>query len=241
MSARRVRLVVAAPLSLLLAGCAGAPAPATAPAPSAPLPPTAPIAATPASIARAAADSARLPWTAADAAFMREMIAHHGQALVMAAMVPERTTNEAIRTLAARIINAQRDEIALMQRWLADRRQPVPDPAAPMAGHAAHGDHAAAMPGMLSAAELAELAAARGGAFDRLFLRRMIQHHEGAVTMVTALLATDGAAQEPSVFRLASDVQVDQRTEIARMQRMLAALLFAEAERQGAASDSPRP
>ena len=83
------------------------------------------------------------------------------------------------------------------------------------------------MPGMLTPAQLQELTAARGREFDRLYLRLMIQHHEGAVTMVTELFGTDGAAQDQTVFRFASDVQVDQRTEIARMQRMLAAILFA--------------
>jgi uncharacterized protein (DUF305 family) len=86
------------------------------------------------------------------------------------------------------------------------------------------------MPGMLSAEQMAELKAARGDEFDQRFLRLMIQHHEGAITMVTELFATDGAAQDQTVFRFASDAQVDQRTEIARMQRMLAALLFAQAE-----------
>jgi uncharacterized protein (DUF305 family) len=97
------------------------------------------------------------------------------------------------------------------------------------AEHAGHDGHAM-MPGMLTPAQLQELTAARGRDFDRLFLRLMIQHHEGAVTMVTELFGTDGAAQDQTVFRFASDVQVDQRTEIARMQRMLAAILFATPE-----------
>ena len=80
------------------------------------------------------------------------------------------------------------------------------------------------MPGMLSQAQLDELDAARGPAFDRLFLRYMIQHHGGAVTMTDDLFTKDGAAQDDAAFKLASDIQVDQRTEIARMQRMLDAL-----------------
>jgi uncharacterized protein (DUF305 family) len=79
------------------------------------------------------------------------------------------------------------------------------------------------MPGMLSAAQLRELEAARGPEFDRLFLTYMIQHHRGAVAMVERLFGTYGAGQDEAVFKFASDVQVDQRTEVARMQRMLLA------------------
>jgi uncharacterized protein (DUF305 family) len=171
--------------------------------------------------ARARADSARYPYTSAVIRFMTGMIGHHAQAITMSELAPSRTDNGAIRTLAARIINAQRDEIGIMTRWLRERGQVVAS-----ADHAGHDGHAM-MPGMLTPAQLQELTAARGREFDRLYLRLMIQHHEGAVTMVTELFGTDGAAQDQTVFRFASDVQVDQRTEIARMQRMLAAILFA--------------
>lgn len=77
------------------------------------------------------------------------------------------------------------------------------------------------MPGMLTPEEMSELESASGARFDELFLRYMIQHHEGAVEMVRTLFASDGAAQDTDVFRFASDVQVDQATEIARMERML--------------------
>lgn len=179
-----------------------------------------------AAIARARADSARLPYTAADIRFMSTMIGHHAQALEMAAMAQSHGASDAIRILAGRITNGQRDEIALMQQWLRDRRQPVPDPA-----HAAHGAHAghATMPGMLTPQQLAQLDAARGADFDVLFLRYMIQHHRGAVEMVKELFATYGAGQDETVFRFATDVNVDQATEIDRMERMLAELLFGEA------------
>ena len=67
-----------------------------------------------------------------------------------------------------------------------------------------------------------QLDAARGAEFDRLFLTFMIQHHKGAVSMVKELFGTYGAAQDELVFKFASDVNVDQTTEIARMQQMLA-------------------
>ena len=182
---------------------------------------------------RARVDSARTAFTEADVAFMAGMIGHHAQALVMSAMAPTHGANPEVRTLAARIDNAQRDEIATMQRWLRARGQPVPEVhivgttlmihgagGHDAGGHASHMD----MPGMLTEAQLRELDAARGVDFDRLFLTYMIQHHGGAVVMVDDLFATDGAAQDEDAFKLASDVQVDQRTEIARMQLMLDAL-----------------
>lgn len=172
-----------------------------------------------AAIARAQADSARLPWTEADARFMTGMIGHHAQAIEMSLLAPSRTTTPSIRTLAARIINAQQDEIGIMQRWLADRRQPVPDP---RAGHGGHEGHSGQMPGMLTPAQVLELEQAEGEEFDRLFLVDMIQHHRGAVTMVEGLFSTPGAGQDETVFKFASDVNVDQATEIARMQQMLA-------------------
>ncbi|MEM6328381.1 MAG: DUF305 domain-containing protein, partial [Bacteroidota bacterium] len=89
-------------------------------------------------------------------------------------------------------------------------------------GAMAH-DHSG-MPGMLTDAQLREMDAARGVEFDRLFLAYMIQHHQGAVTMVDDLFAQDGAAQDDASFKLASDINVDQQTEIARMQRMLDAI-----------------
>jgi uncharacterized protein (DUF305 family) len=85
-------------------------------------------------------------------------------------------------------------------------------------------DHGAPMPGMLTAEQLAQLDQARGADFDRLFLNDMIQHHMGAIVMVNQLFATEGAAQDETTFRLASDVYADQTTEIDRMQKMLAAL-----------------
>lgn len=82
------------------------------------------------------------------------------------------------------------------------------------------------MPGMLTDAQMKQLDAARGPEFDRLFLSLMIQHHRGAVTMVKELFDTYGAGQDELVFKFASDVNVDQTTEIARMEKMLIALTF---------------
>ena len=170
-------------------------------------------------------DSARMDFTKADVMFMTGMIAHHAQALIMSRLAPENNASQNVQTLAARIINAQKDEIKTMQNWLRQRDQPVPEVNINGLELHIHGvdhkmDHTN-MQGMLSPTELKELSQAKGKEFDRLFLKRMIFHHSGAVTMVTKLFDTDGAASGDLTFRLASDIQVDQRTEIARMQRML--------------------
>lgn len=180
-----------------------------------------------AAIARAKADSARHPYTRADIAFMSGMIHHHAQAIVMSGWAPTHGASPTLQRLASRIINAQRDEIATMQRWLRDRRQPVPDPSDSGMKMMMHGEmHEMLMPGMLTDAQMKELDEARGKEFDRLFLTFMIQHHSGAVSMVKELFASYGAGQDELVFKLASDINVDQTTEIARMQKMLAAIVF---------------
>ena len=160
-----------------------------------------------------------------DVDFMAGMIGHHAQALIMAGWAPSHGASSSVRVLAERIVNEQQDEIATMQQWLRDRNQPVPDAHTPGMRMKMNGvEHVMLMPGMLTDEQMKQLDAARGAEFDRLFLTYMIQHHKGAVSMVTELFATDGAAQENLVFKLASDVGVDQTTEIARMERMLAAM-----------------
>ncbi len=189
--------------------------------------PTAPVLPNPAGVARAKADSLRYPYTAADIEFMSGMIGHHAQAIVMAGWAPGHGANASIGRLAERIINAQKDEIITMQTWLRDRHQPVPD------GHTAGMmmvmdgvEHVMLMPGMLTETQMKELDQAQGAAFDRLFLTFMMQHHRGAVSMVKQLFETYGAGQDETVFKFASDVNVDQTTEITRMERMLSALFL---------------
>jgi uncharacterized protein (DUF305 family) len=173
-------------------------------------------------VAKARADSARLPYTEDDVFFMQGMISHHAQAIVMAKWAPSHGASPAMRTLCARIINAQTDEITLMQTWLRDRNQTVPEAKpAPMNMKMNGMVMTMLMPGMLSDEQMAQLEAARGTEFDRLFLTFMIQHHKGAVSMVKDLFAADGAGQDELTFKFASDVNVDQTTEIARMQKML--------------------
>lgn len=174
--------------------------------------------------AAARADSVRHAYTEEDVAFMQGMIHHHAQALVMSRLAPTHGASETIRTLTARIINAQMDEIRLMQRWLENRGERVPDPAA-IDPHDPGGEPMMRMPGMLTDAQMDVLDEARGEEFDRLFLVYMIQHHQGAVDMVDELFGK-GAGKAESVYKLASDIAADQTTEIERMQTMLRERVF---------------
>jgi uncharacterized protein (DUF305 family) len=175
-----------------------------------------------AAIARAQADSVRNPYTAADVRFMQGMIGHHSQAIAMATWAPTHGANSSVRTLAERIINAQQDEILTMQTWLGDRHQTVPAASpGPMKMMVNGKEQEMLMPGMLTAEQMHQLDLAKGPDFDRLFLTDMIQHHRGAVSMVKDLFGTYGAGQDEVIFKFASDVNVDQTTEIARMERML--------------------
>jgi uncharacterized protein (DUF305 family) len=223
MRAFRTRLALAALCAPLAAAACGTPAASGSGAGPAP---EAMSAAEFEALYRARADSARMRYTPADVHFMTGMIHHHAQALEMTRLAPHRGANPSVTILAARIHNAQTDEIALMQRWLRDRGQPVPElhemgGRVMVHGGGGHGHH---MPGMLTPEQMAALERARGPAFDRVFLELMIQHHRGAVVMVHELFATDGAGQDEEAFRLASDVQVDQATEVRRMELMLSSL-----------------
>ena len=155
------------------------------------------------------------PHSETDAAFVLDMLHHHAQALVMTGLVDERASSDGIRLLAERMQVSQQDEMGQLETWLQQRGEPVQDPDA---------SHAhTLMPGMLTEDELAALEAADGEAFDELFLRSMIRHHEGALLMIAELYGSpDGA--EPDLAQLAGHFDSDQRIEIARMSSMLAEL-----------------
>jgi uncharacterized protein (DUF305 family) len=154
-------------------------------------------------------------FTVGDVRFMQHMIGHHAQAVVMSDWAPSHGASETVQKLAQKIRISQTDEIAFMKRWLEERDQAVPTDS--MA-------HAMMMPGMLTPAELAQLDAARGVEFDRLFLKFMIGHHRGALGMLDELYDTPGAAQDSDLFRFVTDVYADQRAEINIMQQVLGTL-----------------
>ena len=205
----------------VLAGCGNAAQHSASPAPQPSTAEQGPLAA----IAKARADSVRYPYVAADIHFMSAMIGHHAQAIAMSRLAESHGAMPSVRNLAERIVNGQQVVFGTMQQWLRERRQPVPDARpGPMKMMMNGVEHEMMMPGMLTGDQLKQLDEARGKSFDRLFLTFMIQHHRGAVSMVRDLFGSHGAAQDETVFKFANDVNVDQSTEIARMEKMLAAL-----------------
>ena len=178
--------------------------------------------------ALSAAEATRIAdnrFSADDVRFMQDMIAHHHQAVQMATLVKDRTNRQPMIDVAGRIDASQADEIRFMQTWLRERGETAPDPTDAHAMHgAAHGPGHGMMAGMATPEQMAALAAARGPAFERLFLERMIAHHEGAVTMVAELLSRPGSAYDPVLFEFAGDVTNEQQAEIRRMSALLRAL-----------------
>jgi uncharacterized protein (DUF305 family) len=154
-----------------------------------------------------------------DVKFMQDMIPHHRQAMEMAELVADRTNRPELVDVAGRINVSQRDEIDFMRQWLRSRGERVP---IPTAYGAMHTDHK--MAGMATPRQMEELANAEGTDFDRMFLRLMITHHEGAVTMVEELLEQPGSAYDPVLFEFTTDVTNDQSAEIERMNVLLVRL-----------------
>ena len=171
---------------------------------------------------KAAASSTQPARSEADVNFMSGMIAHHAQAVIMAGWAASHGARSDVRILCERIVVGQRDEIGLMQYWLREHGEEVPDGKSTRMKMKMNGMvHEMLMPGMLSDEQMAALDKARGSEFDRLFLEGMIGHHEGALTMVNELLSSNNAAQDDLVYRMSSDVWADQTTEIERMTKML--------------------
>jgi uncharacterized protein (DUF305 family) len=162
-----------------------------------------------------AADAA--PHNEADVTFAQEMIPHHQQAVEMAALAGDRAADPEVRELAADIAAAQEPEIATMTGWLEAWGEDVP--AASMEhGDMGHGSSSDAMPGMMTAEEMADLEQAEGTEFDRMFLEMMVEHHSGALEMARTEQAE---GENPDAVALAEKIESDQETEIAEMQRLL--------------------
>ena len=166
-----------------------------------------------------------------DVAFMTNMIPHHTQAVELANLVEGRTNTPDLVEISGRIKASQADEIEFMRNWLKERGQSAPGATG---GHGAHAGHGAAghvmteemmlRMGMASQDQLAQLAAAKGTAFDKLFYELMIRHHEGAVTMVEDLHDLPGSAYDPVLFEFTNDIVSDQTKEIERMNGLLTGL-----------------
>jgi uncharacterized protein (DUF305 family) len=186
-------------------------------------------------------DSAGTPYhgpTDADTSFMQGMIMHHSQAVEMVELLRTRGASKDLQALGDRIAISQTDEIKYMKQWLEDRGKPTSMPmdhsmmkhdmkgmeGMDMKGMDMKGMDMSMpmMPGMLSPQQMKDLEAAKGAAFDHLFLTGMIQHHTGALTMVDELYNTPGAGQDNILFDFATDIDNTQRAEIRIMQAMLA-------------------
>jgi uncharacterized protein (DUF305 family) len=163
------------------------------------------------------------PTSPADVKFMQDMIMHHAQAVEMTALIDSHTENKDLRTLGVRISRSQSDEIDFMKRWLKARGEPVSASKEMSGMHMPGMDMKAPvlMPGMLTPAQMDALRKAKGAKFDQLFLAGMIQHHNGALTMVKDLFDTAGSGQDADLFNFATDVDSGQRAEIRIMQAML--------------------
>lgn len=166
--------------------------------------------------AEEAANLAAIEYSRGDIMFLQGMISHHAQAKEMSEMAESRTNNEAVLALADRIFLSQDDEIAMMQGWLEERGIEA------RSQDAHHAEGFMLMPGMLTDEDFAELRAASGPEFDRLYLEHMIDHHLGALEMVENLLDQRGSAQDPVLYEFTSEVTSDQTSEIERMDLLLA-------------------
>ncbi|HSQ31226.1 MAG TPA: DUF305 domain-containing protein [Gemmatimonadaceae bacterium] len=154
-------------------------------------------------------------FTEADVHFMQGMIAHHAQAIYMSRMAESHGANPHLLKFTTKVDQSQTAEIRLMQDWLHRNGQTAPDTSS---------WRTMQMPGMLTANQLKQLDAAKGTEFDKQFLTLMIQHHNGALKMVSDLFAAPLAAQDVDVSVFANDVQTVQTAEIGVMQQMLATL-----------------
>jgi uncharacterized protein (DUF305 family) len=161
------------------------------------------------------------PRSQADVDFMQGMIMHHAQAVEMTALIRSHTEDKDLRLLGARITSSQSSEIKFMKRWLTARGEPASMAMPGMKNMDTAGHPMTLMPGMLTAEQMAALRKAKGDEFDQLFLSGMIQHHNGALTMVKDLFDTAGAGQDAELFDFATDVDSGQRAEIRIMQAML--------------------
>lgn len=162
------------------------------------------------------------PRSVKDIEFMQGMIMHHAQAVEMTALIKDRTDNREVNRLGARISQSQSDEMNFMKRWLTARGESVEMKMNMSGMSSSHHNHKEmTMPGMLSAKQMDALKDAKGSKFDELFLRGMIQHHEGALTMVKEMFDTAGAGQDAELFNFATDVDSGQRAEINIMQTLL--------------------
>lgn len=162
-----------------------------------------------------------------EAGFARDMQIHHAQAVEMAFIIRETTSDPILRTIGYDIITTQEQQSGQMAAWLQAWGLPATGTRPSMAWMPGHGSHgsvtptlnaAGLMPGMATPAQLDELRHASGAAADRLFLTLMIAHHRGGVAMADAVLAV---TEQRQVRQLAQAIATSQQAEIEQMTQML--------------------
>jgi uncharacterized protein (DUF305 family) len=156
-----------------------------------------------------ATNIASTSYVKADVNFLQGMIEHHKQAILISNMADKRTNNKIIIDLANRIDSSQEDEINFMENWLVSREEGI--------SYMQADRHHMGMAGMATPDELLDLENSTSTDFDKLFLRLMINHHDGALKMVKDLKEYPGTAHDPIINEFVSDLVNDQGVEIERM------------------------
>jgi len=157
-----------------------------------------------------------------DVTFAQGMIPHHRQAVEMAGMAATQASSTEVKDLAARIEKAQDPEIRTMSGWLKAWNEDVPS-AMPSMNHSGHSDGSGmegmeGMAGMMDQKDMDTLAKASGKDFDAMFLRMMVEHHEGAVKMATT--EKQKGRYQPATT-MADAIITAQNAEIQQMKKLL--------------------
>lgn len=153
----------------------------------------------------------------ADVEFVQGMIPHHEQAIHMSELAAKHANSPDVKTIASTITTKQEEELktmeTLLHEWGVKKEE--------AGGHDAHGGAKAMHPGMLPEAELKELEETRGVEFDKLFLKSMVEHHKGAITMAEE---AEHKGENKEVKKLAAEIKRGQEHEIEEMEKELVGL-----------------
>ena len=153
-----------------------------------------------------------------DAGFLRDMMTHHNQAVLMGQITREGTTDPNVAILSLDIAQAQQSQVGEMFGFLEQwGLSPNNDgPAMAWMGEPVEG----LMPGMATDDEIARLRTLTGPALDAEFLHLMTLHHLGGLDMATACVELCDDAQ---VVDIARNITTTQSGEIDLMNEMLVA------------------
>ncbi|MCO7222332.1 DUF305 domain-containing protein [Klenkia sp. PcliD-1-E] len=157
-------------------------------------------------------------FNAADVTFAQGMVPHHEQAVEMAELVPDRSTDPQVLDLAQRIQAAQGPEIEILDGWLREWGATAGGEGVDHSGTDHSGMDQSAMGGMMSEEDMTALEGLSGTEFDRMWLQMMLEHHTGAVGMAQTEIA-DG--EDPDALAMAQEIRDSQSAEITEMEQLL--------------------